>query len=302
MKHFTYTLVFVVLISGLFSCSSDEKPNSDLQVKIDSLTSVVAQRDSLIKGISETFAAIDSNMVVMRDIEAVLIAEMNKGKAKNVGVIRTHVDSLKMIMAANSARIESLETNLDVESEMGEVLVNIIGSMKEKILLSNIRLAELQTELATLGKDFANLFDEFIQAEFQRMTLEENVNQMENQNKDLESDLAEMEAKMKEMEEEKFKGFIAHGPKKDLIEKGMLEKGGLFQTKSFIDKVDKSLFTEVDVRNTNELSFPSGKIKLSTTHPKDSYEIVEGDTKSKIKIKDQSEFWKISKYVIVITD
>ena len=65
---------------------------------------------------------------------------------------------------------------------------------------------------------------------------------------------------------------------------------------------ESDYFTEADAAKSTNLTIRGENVRLITAHPSASFELIENGSTSNIKILDASEFWKISKYLVVIVD
>jgi len=140
--------------------------------------------------------------------------------------------------------------------------------------------------------DFISIvINEYMQAEVDRMVLQENLQSME-------GNLSTMEAQMKELKNNLNTVYVAVGTKRELIKSGVLEKGGFLKSGGVNDDLDRLAFTPYDLRKIEDLDLGSDKVKIVTDHPSESYKI-END---KLLIEDAKLFWSISKYLIVVTD
>jgi len=130
-----------------------------------------------------------------------------------------------------------------------------------------------------------------MQAEVDRMVLQENLQSME-------GNLSTMEAQMKELKNNLNTVYVAVGTKRELIKSGVLEKGGFLKSGGVNDDLDRLAFTPYDLRKIEDLDLGSDKVKIVTDHHSEYYKI-END---KLLIEDAKLFWSISKYLIVVTD
>jgi hypothetical protein len=105
--------------------------------------------------------------------------------------------------------------------------------------------------------------------------------------------------------------YVAIASKDVLKGKGVVEKrgsvAGLGGRWIETGKFDPEVFHEIDVTKEMEVSIPAPakKVRVVTTQPKESYEIVDGGPNSKtskLSVKDPSAFWKGEKYLVVMTD
>lgn len=66
---------------------------------------------------------------------------------------------------------------------------------------------------------------------------------------------------------------------------------------------NKEAFTKIDYTATNTITLDTKNVKLVSTHPSGTYKIDRQNDKVKgIQITDPENFWKASKYLVVITD
>ena len=72
--------------------------------------------------------------------------------------------------------------------------------------------------------------------------------------------------------------------------------------KKYLLKINGGVFTvfEIFLRNINEIVLGTKKAKVLTTHPEDSYTVVEGgDGMLTLKILDSTKFWSVTRYLVV---
>ena len=75
---------------------------------------------------------------------------------------------------------------------------------------------------------------------------------------------------------------------------------GLGKSNKLNADISDEKFTKIDIRKTQSISIPGKKPKLVTSHPAGTYEISgEGDEQI-ITITNYEEFWKTSKYLVII--
>ena len=96
-------------------------------------------------------------------------------------------------------------------------------------------------------------------------------------------------------------GYYIVADKKTLKAKGIAE-GGVFSKKRLsTDGFSTEGFTEVDIRELTEIKINDKSPKILSSHPADSYELVQNaDKTSTLVIKDQAAFWSNSKFLVVM--
>ena len=290
MKLFSLNSSLLIVSISLLLASCGGEDCTPLQSELTAAKAELANRDSLLDAIGSTFSMIDSNMLTMKTIEGELIEQMKSPQGKN-DAIRSNVEKMKQIMALNQSYIDRLESNLRASSSTSLNLFSIISSMEEKVMNNNLRLARLNHDLGSLGTDFKDMFDEYMQSEVERMVLQENLQSME-------GNLSSMEAQMKELKNNLNTVYVAVGTKRELIKSGVLEKGGFLKSDGVNDDLDRLAFTPHDLRTLDAIEVGGTKVKLVTDHPSESYKVENG----KLVIEAPKLFWSISKYLIVVTD
>lgn len=101
--------------------------------------------------------------------------------------------------------------------------------------------------------------------------------------------------------------YYISGTYKELKELGIVDKEGGFiglgANKELVNDFDASAFTKIDIRKFKQLDINSKSAKVITKHTSDSYTLVEGDKEiEELVIENPDEFWKTSKFLVVLTD
>jgi hypothetical protein len=81
----------------------------------------------------------------------------------------------------------------------------------------------------------------------------------------------------------------------------VLSLNGLFRPRTALDKdFDRSVFIQTDLRTISSVTTDSKKIKILSTHPQDSYNLVTDENKLiTIEIINPTKFWSVSRYLVV---
>lgn len=103
-------------------------------------------------------------------------------------------------------------------------------------------------------------------------------------------------AAIKAQDEELNTAWYIIGTKKELKAKG-LKEGDLKSV-----KVNKNIFTKIDIREFSGMELGSKKAKLYTSHPASSYSMTKKSASDKnlvFKINDYSAFWGNSRILVI---
>ena len=95
--------------------------------------------------------------------------------------------------------------------------------------------------------------------------------------------------------------WVCIAPQQTLVEKGILSKGGLFQSSAISKQgFDKTQFVEGNKRELELIPLNTKKPTIMTNHPESSYQINEGEGGAKtLQILDKEAFWSMSNYLVV---
>ena len=165
-------------------------------------------------------------------------------------------------------------------------LQQTVALLQKQIETKDAEIAELNNKVASLNIDVANLT-----GTVSNLTAE---NQMKDQT---------ITAKENQLN----KGWYAYGSEKEMIKNNIIEKTGgvigLGKTMKITEKINKSFFEEIDIRNVKSITLNVKKAKLISAHPEGSFHFT-GDTKkvNTLEIDDAAQFWSVSKYLVIVVE
>ena len=185
-------------------------------------------------------------------------------------------------MNANRHRIAELEQKLKrsnnnsvqlqkaIESTQAELAEKAkqIESLQAELAAKNIRIQELDNAVMELKGDKENLI---------------------NENQAKANTVAQQDKKINT-------AWYVFGTKSELKTQNILIKGQVLKNSNY----DKSYFTQIDIRTTKEINLYAKRANLLTSHPAGSYNL-EKDEKGQmvLRITNPSEFWSVSRYLVI---
>ena len=178
---------------------------------------------------------------------------------------------------------------------------------KAELKKSNVKITELESLIKGLHVQIAER-DSSVNMLNERVTaLNGTITNMQGTMDTMKMDIA---AKSQEITEKTTKLHTAYytiGTYKQLRDKKIIAKQGGFlglgKSKSMVPDFNKEAFTQIDYTSINSISLDTKNAKLVSTHPSGSYTIQrENDKVKSIQITDPENFWKASKYLVVVTD
>jgi hypothetical protein len=110
-----------------------------------------------------------------------------------------------------------------------------------------------------------------------------------------------------EMLQDMNRVFYAYGTSEELEAAGVIVKEGGFigigKKPTLKGDFNDEYFTELDLTKAKSIDIDGGKkMKIITDHPHSSFEVETTGNTHKVKISDPKNFWKVSKYLVVIID
>jgi chromosome segregation ATPase len=180
---------------------------------------------------------------------------------------------------AQIARLESLLKNSKTQSAQ---LKKAVEKLTQELAEKQQRIEELQAELASKNIRIQELDDA--------------VNSLTADNANL---TASNEAKAKTVDAQDKTinaAWFVYGTKSELKEQKILKSGDVLKSGDF----NKDYFTQIDIRTTKEINLYAKSAEILTTHPAGTYELVKDSKKElTLKITNPTEFWSVSKYLVI---
>jgi glycerol-3-phosphate responsive antiterminator len=154
----------------------------------------------------------------------------------------------------------------------------MIESLMKDIQWKDEQIGLLQSELNQLDSEYSKLFDAY-------------------QEKAIEVDL---------LTNEMNTVHYAYGTYDELAANGVIEKKngfiGIGKKLTLKAKINDDYFTKINAKTKKVLTIDGDNPRFITVHPSGSYRFETSNGRSKLTITDVSEFWKISKYLVIVVD
>ena len=270
-----------------FSCGNEKKSDSALTERIDSLQTVLNNRDADYQQLDEFLTVISSGLDSIAMKENVINADKESG-VPNHKKIKTQLADFKQTLQTQRERITALEKQLANSQGNGQKMQLIINSLKAQLTDKENQITALQNELnhknitiEELGKRMNTLT--------QQTTMQQQV-------------ISSQSQMLQTQDEMLYEGYVIAGKRSELKDKGLLKSGFLRKSKVDISTLNKKHFKTIDIRENTEITLNSANPKIMTQMPEESYSIEKKGKTSVLHIIDPDKFWSISKYLIIATD
>ncbi len=278
VKNYAYRTVVAGLLLAVYlfsGCDKEDRDAASQQQHIDSVMTILTQVQKNLGRIQQKEAVVER-----------LSTDIERREEKNAEKLGKDI----------YASIRFIDSTLEASR-------NLITRLEEENRGSAYRIASLDQLVAEM-----------------RNTLEEKDQEIG----ELKSEVQKLDARVSELLEtvdvlDEFileqEGILSYayyitGGYEELFEKGVLSRSG-GPLSNIFDKdytlaqdFDVSLFNRIDINETRDLYIekPVRSLRILTPHTRGSYELVGGKTSSLLLIRDETEFWKKSRCLVIVVD
>jgi DNA repair exonuclease SbcCD ATPase subunit len=178
----------------------------------------------------------------------------------------------------NTNTIKRLQKQMKDSGVKIKELEVMIESLMKEMQWKDEQISMLQNELKVLDEEYSRLFDAYQEQAQQLDVVTDELNSV----------------------------YYAYGTIKELSDNGVIDKSKGFMgmgKKAYLkEDFNDKYFTRIDARSKKTISIEGSNMRFITNHPHASYTLQVEGARTKITIKDASEFWKLSKYLVVIVE
>lgn len=289
MKKIVLTLALVLVTMNFTSCNQKELDSR--QYKIDSLQTIVNNKD----------AEIDSLFVMLNEIEDNL--SMINSKYSTVQELRRNnvegnVNQKKQIAEQMSA----IETMMADNKKKIAQLNQKVGTLDKKAAEMEAFITRLEERAAQQEQQIAALTAELENSKVVIRGLNENVSTLTAQNQQKDEFIAQQTA-------DANRAWFVVGSYNELNEAGIVSKTGGFlgmgRKQGTVADMNTELFTEIDRTKVTTISINKKKAVVISQHPDNSYELVADEENEAVvaylRILNPTQFWKYTDYLVIST-
>lgn len=285
-------VIGAIVFSFTSSCVESSKKFKALQAQLDSIQT---NYGSQYGGLDEAFSIlneVEDGLRSIRESENLISFQSKEGMTVPEGSraqIESDMESIKECIAKYKEKIEELEKKSNIRSK----------EFKK-------RLQAITTELEEKNKLVESLQEQLQQKELLIVAKDQEINKLGNQVSNLQQDvtnLAEESSALKEkvanQDRELYSAYYIIGTKGQLIDAGVMTKGGLFKSAKVSYNAEKSLFVKIDYREITTINTNAQKAKVMSIHPKGTYMLEKVDNEMVLTISNPDAFWEQTKYLVI---
>ena len=276
------SLTFVLVLA--VGCNQKKSSPDNLQnIELnDSLKSIILERDNQINDMMATMNEIQDGFNEINEEESRVSLIKGNERVNKSKQIKEDIRFIADRMQQNRALIKKLQDQLKNSNFRGSEMKKVISNMLKQLDEKDQQLQQLRAELEAKNIHIAEL-DETIEG------LNSNVSNLQSEN-------AQKAETINSQDVQLNTAWYVYGTKKELKDQRILVDGKVLQS-SF----NKNYFMKIDIRVTKEIKLYSKSVKLLTTHPSGSYQLVTDENKQYVlQITTPQLFWSTSKYLVVL--
>ena len=294
----TYTSLFATVLAVVLaatSCVENSSKYKQLQAQLDSLQGNYGTQKTQLNEVFSVLNEVEEGLKEIRQKEDLLAVESQKDG----------------IDVPESQRVRIMEDVYAVKDAINRYKEKIEQLKKD----SSLKSVEFKKKLNALHKELEEKSRaiEILQNQLKEKDLiisqkEQTIDSLEHQASDLKEDITvltgekeELKDKVDSQDRALFSAYYIVGSKEELIEAGVISKGGLFKSSKVSYEAEKTSFIKIDYREISTINTNAQKAKVLSNHRKGTYSIEDVDGEAIINISDPEGFWEQTKYLVIQT-
>ncbi|MBR5467240.1 MAG: hypothetical protein IKU79_07555 [Bacteroidaceae bacterium] len=275
--------LIVACCMAMAACQNTNQSDNSMQSQIDSLQTIVEGKDAELNELVEMVTEVQEGVRRIAEAEGrVTVADGNIESASSREIIRDNMEFISEAMRQNRELVSQLKEKLNASRFKNDKMKSLVEALQSQVEEQTLRIQNLQATIAEK--------DSTILAQTGTIdTLAQNVAQLKEVN-------AEQTEKVNQQDSELHAAWFVYGTKRELKEQGILNDGEVLRNGNF----NKEYFTQIDIRETQNIKTYSKSARILTTHPSDSYMLSkDGNDNFDLHILNPEKFWSVSKFLVM---
>jgi hypothetical protein len=289
MKTIKFGFLTVLIFVLSTSCVESSKKYKALLAERDSIQLNMKVVQESYNQTIDLLGAVDSGFAAISETEKSLKMDLGLegNSASKKQEMAARFEQLKSVLDENKSKVSKLQALLAASGNKNAKLAETIKRLESELVEKTASLSALQIELE--------------KKDVQIKELNTTVNALSSDVKNLNDETNKQKNTIKEQDAALNTVHYTIASAKALKDAGIVASNGLFQSKSVLGgSFNKSLFTSSDKRELNSIPTAAKKVKILSSHPKDSYTLeVKDDKTVTLAIKNAEKFWSVSKYLVI---
>lgn len=294
MRKIVVLLLSVLFMLNLSSCVENSEKYKALKSQLDSLQSSYGVQSGELDEVFATLNEVEQGLKSIRESENIIALQSKEG----MQVQESSKEQLKSDMAAIQQAIKNyqdeinkLKKNTRIQSEQ----------FKKRLTALQKELSQKSELIASLSKQLEEKDAQLIIKNTQIASLDQVVSNLKRDVSNLNNEGSQLKEKVATQERELYASYYIVGTKNELIDAGVMTKGGLFKSSKISYQAEKNAFVKIDYREITAINTNAAKAKVISIHPKGTYALENVNGETILTISDPDAFWEQTKYLVIQT-
>lgn len=285
MKLFVKSLGFATLLMVMLcACDYETEAYKKLRLQKDSIQALQQSQLGEMEEYLDLIQDVDSAFDEIRLSQNILTFASYDSENPSDNMRQKVADNMSMIndlLAENQMKIAELEEKLQNSDLKSTKLQRMVNKLTADLKKKTAEITELREELVSKNYQIDSLTVVYRMSQEREAQLVAKTNQQD-------SIVSSQDAQL-------HRAYFFMGNRRALRDNGI-------NVKDRESGYRTELFTPVDIRAFDRLEIASKSAKILTKHPETSYELVENTDRTKVLvIKNPTDFWSVSRYLIIQT-
>ena len=295
IRIFATALTIASIAFSTTSCVENSAKYRELQAQLDSLQGNYGQQKNQLDEIFSIINEVEEGLNDIRTTEKILTVENSKENSNISENQRTRmlsdVNAVKEAIARYKERIEELKKENSIKSVEFRKRLNaltkeleekaeIINDLQRQLKAKDVIISRKEQTIDSLGRHVSDL--------------KEDISALTGEKEDMQQTIATQDKAI-------YSAYYIIGSKSELIEAGVLSRGGLFKSAKISYEAEKTSFIKIDYREISTINTNSSRAKVLSNHRRGTYSIEEVDGQDILTISDPEGFWEQTKYLVIQT-
>lgn len=287
-------ILVIMLVIPLFIGCNKQKIKQ-LETRNDSLSQQTNLKDESINEFLAAFNEIQENLDSIKTKEMIITEKADTKtelQKKTKDQINEDINTIYRLLTDTRNKLDDVKKKLGKSNFQIKELEKMVENFTRQLEQKDGEIAVLRTELENMN--------------IQITSLTKDVGDLKQLNEEKETVINDQKEMINDKNLELSTAYYAIGTKKELKDNNIITAEGGFigigKNKKLKQDFNDKLFTKIDTREVTMIPLPGKKSQIVTTHIASSYKINGEDDSRVLEILNKTEFWKSSKYLVVITD
>ena len=288
-------LILGLMLVFLASCHNYKKNSEQLAVLMDSLQNEASIKDALIVEFLNDFNKIQESFDSIKQLENLITvksAQSREISQRQKDLILEDIALLNELIQKNKEQVSLLQKNLNSANSRIGILDAMVAEFEKMVSNLEKQINDKDVEIYALSRQVQELSADII---FLNQRIFEADSENQRKTETIQSQTVQLN-----------RAYYAFGSNKELRDNGVIERtGGLLgigRTALIKEDFNREYFTEIDIRDVDFIPLMVKKAEIISVHPAGSFHISGNKTADTLYIDNSSEFWKASKYLVVLTN